>query len=137
MAQKTKKKASSQYERPRVKSWIDPNYRAYLVMEPAKVALVAATLVATLTALGIFLYQALGSPISPMVVVLRLVLAFFVSYALVGLFVYYLLWVMQRELPEPEEEESEAAEEEAGAPPGETGGEAQASGAPGEEAGQT
>lgn len=120
-----KQKKAPQPPRPRLRRWIDPAAVYWLVMEPARIALVGATLCATLCMGYLFLRQQMGLVMDPMAVLLRVALTFVISYTLTGAFVYYLLWVAEKELtpapppeppPAPVAEDSETEQEEAQEP---------------------
>ncbi len=111
MGQGSKKRAPEPPARPKPKAWFDPEYSFWIILDPAKVALLGGTLFATLTLLFYFVYQGMGGgAVSPMTVAVRVGLVFVVSYTATGVFSYYLLRVADREL-EPEDDEDEAPQE--------------------------
>ncbi len=114
-------------ERPHLRRLFSDRPAGKLILEPSRVALVAALAFSTFYLLLWFVRGALGTPVPPMTVVVSVGLTFVVSYAAVGLFVIYLLWVGEKEFPEIEEIEaveedlgeleSEGESEEAAGPP--------------------
>jgi len=97
-----KQKTGSQPSRPQLRRWFDPADVSWLVLEPAKIALIGAAICATLCMVYLFVRQQMGLVMDPMAVLFRAALTFVISYTLTGAFVYYLLWVAEKELtPEP------------------------------------
>ncbi|MBI2425019.1 MAG: hypothetical protein HYV27_19495 [Candidatus Hydrogenedentes bacterium] len=69
-------------------------------MDPARIAPVGGTFFAALAMLYFVALQAGGTAIPPMDVVLGVLKTFVVSYAGTGLFVYFVMRVIEREFPE-------------------------------------
>lgn len=115
-------------ERYRPRRWFDPNLRYWFILEPARLGMVGGAVAAVGTLTYLYIRQQMGLVMEPSYVLFRIALAFVVSYALTGLFVYYLVWVADRELnaapapapsplpEEPGEEGFESAEEDGSSP---------------------
>lgn len=90
-------------ERPQLRRLFTGAPTGKLILEPARIALAAALILATFCLVLFFVRGAVGQPVPPMTVVVGVGLTFVVSYTAVGILVVYLLWVGERELPEIEE----------------------------------
>jgi hypothetical protein len=86
-------------ERPRLRRRGKPA-RQWLILEPARVGAVGGALCALLTLVVNFVRHLAGSPAAPGSVIVAAALTFVVGYTLVGIFVWYLLWVAEQEWPE-------------------------------------
>lgn len=115
-------------ERPKLApflGWLGSKEPRWLIVEPQKIGVVGGTLFATLALLYYVIRQLLGYTMMIQDVVLGVLLTFVVGYAGTGLFVVYILWVGEREIPEVKEEKErrpserraeEASKEDAAAP---------------------
>ncbi len=79
-------------------------------MEPARLAMLGGSICATLAMVYVFIRQQLGMVVDPGQALVRVGLAFVISYAVTGLFVYYLLWVAEKELNHKSSSKKESAE---------------------------
>lgn len=86
-------------ERPRLRR---PRKAAeqWLILEPARLAALGGAICAVLVLAINFLRQVSGAPVAPGTVLVAAALTFVVSYTLIGVFVWYLLWVAEKEWPE-------------------------------------
>ena len=101
----------------------------WLKIEPSRLAMLSALFFSTCVMLFYFIRQCLGVSMGPVEVLLGVAKTFLVSYAGTGFFVWYLLRVAERELPQTskkplkrmhiraEAENVEPQWEEAGLPP--------------------
>jgi hypothetical protein len=89
--------------RPRLRR---PRKRAeqWLILEPARLAALGGAVCGLLVLLVNLLRQVAGIPVSPGNVLVAAALTFVVSYTLIGVFVWYLLWVAEKEWPDLEPE---------------------------------
>lgn len=115
-------------ERPKPRMLFHSNRPSWVILEPARLAPVGGSLFALLTLIYYLARDWFGAAIAGMDIVVGVAFTFVIGYAATGIFVYWLLCVAARELPE---------EDAAPTPPisaGETRaaeGEIESSGAPG------
>jgi len=95
------KKEFEKPERPRLRRRPDTGPQ-WLVLEPARLALVGGSFFATVALAYQVVRQWRGATLGIFEVAIGVGLTFVVSYAATGCFVWFLLWVAEREL-EPEE----------------------------------
>ena len=94
-------------ERPKLApflGWLGSKEPRWLIVEPRKIGLVGGILFSTLALVYYLLRQNLGYTMTIPEVVIGVTLTFVVGYAGTGLFVVYILWVGEREIPEVKEE---------------------------------
>lgn len=72
----------------------------WLILEPSRLAAVGGAFCAVLVLVVNLLRQLLGGVVSPGNVLVAASLTFVVSYTLIGVFVWYLLWVAEKEWPD-------------------------------------
>jgi hypothetical protein len=140
-AQQKKKTGTQKFQHrpahPRLKRFYTPAARAWIIMDPARLALLGATVISWLALVIFFLVK--GDALRPLALLVRVGATFVVSYAGIGLFVCFIIWVAERELwakkpaeavaaetasEEPDAAENESAETEDSAPaPAEEAGE--------------
>ena len=94
-------------ERPKLApflGWLGSKEPRWLIVEPRKIGVVGGVFFATLALMYYVLRQFFGHTMMIQEVVIGVTLTFVVGYAGTGLFVVYVLWVGERELPEVKEE---------------------------------
>lgn len=95
-----RKKVPEKRERPKLRKLFPERGPKWLIMEPARIAPVGGALFAALAMVYYVALQAGGAVIPPMDVVLGVLKTFVVSYAGTGLFIYFVMRVVEREFPE-------------------------------------
>jgi len=93
------KKKIKRPEPPRLRNWMGKPNSAWLILEPHRVGLLVATIAATLLLLVQFIRQLRGGLVDLEALILGALTLFVVSYGAVGIFVWYLLYVREREFP--------------------------------------
>jgi hypothetical protein len=90
-------------ERPKLApflGWLGAKEAKWLIVEPRKIGLFGGAVFGTLALVFYFVRQLFGHPMSIQEVLIGAFLTFVVGYAGTGLFVVYVLWVGEREIPE-------------------------------------
>jgi len=87
-------------ERPKPRALFQSNRPSWVILEPARLAPVGGSLFAFVTLLYYLARDWFGTAIAGMDIVVGVAFTFVVGYAATGVFVYWLLWVAARELPE-------------------------------------
>ena len=94
-------------ERPKLApflGWLGAKEAKWLIVEPRKIGLFGGAVFGTLALVFYFIRQLLGHPMMIQEVLIGTFFTFVVGYAGTGLFVVYVLWVGEREIPEETEE---------------------------------
>lgn len=91
--------------RPRYRRIFGKRQPAWLVMEPNRLGLLGGSLFAFLATLYFVARNLLGAQLPPSQVLVGVGITFVISYAAVGIFVWYLLYVAEREFGPPPLEE--------------------------------
>lgn len=88
-------------ERPRLRRRAKP-VGQWLILEPARLGAVGGAVCALLALVANFVRHLAGGAVAPGGVIVSAALTFVVGYTLVGVFVWYLLSVAEREWPDAE-----------------------------------
>jgi len=87
-------------ERPKPRALFHSNRPSWVILDPARLAPVGGSLFAFATLLYYLARDRFGTAIAGLDIVVGVAFTFVIGYAATGIFVYWLLWVAARELPE-------------------------------------
>jgi len=104
-----RKKKSQAPPRPKLRNWFPRRERTWLKLEPARLATVGGLLFSTCSVVIYFARQLAGAPVSVQEILTGVALTFLVSYTGTGFFVWYMLYLSEKERPQPRDQRKSQA----------------------------